>query len=220
MIERAEAAGYSALILTVDTPVLGLRRRDARNDFHRPADVPFANLARYGQADLGSRRAGQRASSTLIDTGRDLTWDDVAWLIDKSSLPLLLKGVLTAEDAVLAKEAGVSALVISNHGGRQLDHAPATLDVLPEIRAAVGDEYPLIVDGGVRQAADILIAVALGANAVGIGRPALWALACGGPELLQGMLSALVNEIRRQLVQIGARSVTEVGPNHVRLAGP
>jgi 4-hydroxymandelate oxidase len=217
LVHRAEAAGYSAIVLTVDAPVHAERPRDARNDFHRPANVPFANLAPYGQADLGSRPVGQRASSTMIDTGRAaLNWDSVRWLGAQCKLPLLLKGVLCYEDAALAVEAGVAGLVISNHGGRQLDRAPATLEVLSEIRQAVGAGYPLVMDGGVRRASDIVIALCLGATAVGIGRPVLWALACGGQHLVESMFMSLAAEFRRQLVQMGVDSVGSLSPRGVR----
>jgi 4-hydroxymandelate oxidase len=206
LVRRAADAGYRALVLTVDLPVLGYRERDRRAGFEMPplpnlAAAPGAPRGRYGEIE------GQRALG--------LTWDDLAEIRSWSSMPLVLKGILTAEDAVLAIAHGADALVVSNHGGRQLDRSPATADVLEEVVDAVGGRIPVWVDGGIRRGLDILAAVALGAEAVLLGRPILWALAAGGEAGVLRALGILREELETALPILGAASVADVTREHI-----
>ncbi len=183
LIERAYAAGCRALMLTVDVPVFGNRLRDLRNNFHLSPNLASQNMA---AVDV-SRRSGPddgsalgRFASEQLDPS--LGWTDVSWIRSVCELPLLLKGIMRPDDAIRAIEHGVDGIIVSNHGGRQLDVQPATIDVLPSIARAVAGRLPILVDGGVRSGADILKAVARGAKAVMLGRPILWGLAVGGEK--------------------------------------
>jgi 4-hydroxymandelate oxidase len=206
LVERAARAGYRALVLTVDTPVLGSREREVRTGFRAsisPSDVP------QPQGDGISDEA--RATHRLLDP--DLTWDDIAWLRSISPMPIVVKGILHPADAKRAAEAGVDGLVVSNHGGRQLDGAVATLDALPGVVEAVdrsGGACEVYLDGGVRRGVDVLRALALGARAVLVGRPILWGLAVGGAEGVARVLEILTLEFDRALALSGMRSPDEV----------
>ncbi len=199
LIRRAEAAGASALVVTVDSPVFGRRERDHQNGFHDlPSGLRCENLVDgTGQA----REIAMDAS---------LTWEAIDRLRGQTRLPILLKGVLHPEDAGLAVEHGVDGLVVSNHGGRQLDGAIASADALPDIVAAVPAGFPLIVDGGVRRGIDVVRAVALGATAVGIGRPVIWALAAGGQEGVTELLELLRTEYDQALALCGGASAADL----------
>lgn len=201
-VERAAATGYRAIMVTVDLPVLGYRERDLRSGFalpplgnfdaarptHRPIDVPLA---------------------------RSLTWDDVASIRTWSTLPLVLKGIVTAEDARLAVQHGVDGIVVSNHGARQLDRLPAAVDVLAEVVAAVDSRAEVLVDGGVRRGLDIAIALALGAQGVLLGRPILWALAAGGQAGVERALAIMQEEFRIALALLGAPRPADITPAHL-----
>jgi L-lactate dehydrogenase (cytochrome) len=170
-------------------------------------------------------RVGKLGTVSLIDYvngqfDRTVTWDDVAWLVKQWGGPFVLKGVQSPADAKRAVDVGASAIMISNHGGRQLDAAPAPIDCLAAIRDAVGDRLELIVDGGVRRGTHVLKALALGANAVSIGRPYLYGLASGGQVGVERALGMLKSELERSLALLGCRTVAEVGPGHVRRVGP
>lgn len=210
LVSEAADAGYSAIVLTVDLPVAGPRERDLRTGFSLPGDLPMPNLPRSlgADADFHDTLAG------IVDP--TLTWQDLEWLRAQTSLPLLVKGILTAEDALLAREAGCTGVIVSNHGGRQLDGAPATLDALPEIVEAAGGTVEVYLDGGVRRGTDVVKALALGATGVAIGRPALWGLAAAGEEGARHVLALFQAEIRHALVLLGCRAPAEVGPQHVR----
>ena len=213
LVSRAEASGYEALMLTVDAPRLGNRERDARGGFHLPAGLLAANLA--AAAAGRSRLDPTTAGSSLADyfernLDPSLTWRDLEWLASESELPVLVKGVLDPRDARLAVEHGAAGVVVSNHGGRQLDTAPATIDALPAVVAALaraGDAV-VLVDGGVRRGTDVLKALASGADAVMIGRPVLWALAAGdgggGERGVRHALSLLASEIELAMMLAGA----------------
>jgi isopentenyl diphosphate isomerase/L-lactate dehydrogenase-like FMN-dependent dehydrogenase len=188
MLRRAEDKGFGAVVFTVDTPLLGWRERDFRNDFEIPPELP----------------------QVLLDMAEDLTWKDIAWLRELSSLPLLLKGILTAEDAVRAVQEGVDGIVVSNHGGRQLDGSPATITALPEVVEAVAGRIPVLLDGGVRRGTDVLKALALGAAAVLIGRPNLWGLAVSGEEGVLAVLEHIRGEFDNAMAIAGVRSVQEI----------
>lgn len=235
---RAKAARYDALCLTVDTPVFGNRERDLvhgmtipprvglKQFLHylsRPAwscdallhrDFQLANIAH--RRDLGGANTFRLIDFLSRQFDRSVTWDDVAWLREIWDGPLVVKGVLTADDAQQAVDAGATAIMISNHGGRQLDAAAAPADCIAEIRARVGDTVELIVDGGIRRGTQVLKALALGANACSIGRPYLYGLAAGGQAGVECALGILRDELLRGLALLGCRHVDEISADHVR----
>ena len=212
LVQAVAAAGYRALVLTVDFPVAGLRERDLRAAFALPDDLPLPNLP----VPL-VRQDFHRELGAIVDPA--LTWRDLEWLREACPLPLVLKGVLTAEDALLAAEHGAAAVIVSNHGGRQLDGVPATLDVLPEVVEAVGERVEVLFDGGIRRGADVLKALALGARAACSGRAILWGLAAGGEEGVSRVLELLRAEVERGLKLLGCCSPAEVTTAHVRRSG-
>ena len=205
-------AGFRALVLTVDFPVAGRRERDLRESFTLPDDLASPNLP-----VAPARRDFHAALGGIVDAR--LTWRDLEWLRSTCELPLVLKGVLTAEDALLATEHGAAAVVVSNHGGRQLDGVPATLDVLPEVAGAAGEGVEVLVDGGIRRGTDVLKALALGARAALTGRAALWGLAVDGEAGAARVLALLREEIEVGLKLLGCRSPAEVTRAYVRPAG-
>jgi len=206
-------AGFGAVMLTVDFPVAGRRERDIREAFTLPDDLASPNLP-----VALARRDFHDALGEIVDAR--LTWRDPERLRSTCELPLVLKGVLTAEDTLLAAEHGAAAVVVSNHGGRQLDGVPATLDVLPEVAEAAGDRIEVLVDGGIRRGTDVLKALALGARAALTGRAALWGLAVDGEEGAARVLALLREEIQVGLKLLGARAPAEVTRAQVRPAGP
>jgi 4-hydroxymandelate oxidase len=218
LVRRAEAAGCKALVLTADAPVVGRRERDVRNRFHLPPGFAIANLLPNGHGDMppASGDSGLAAYvSSLIDPS--LSWKDLAWLQSITSLPIMIKGVLRPDDARRAADAGVAGVVVSNHGGRQLDTAPATIEVLPEIVDALrGHPVEVWVDGGVRRGTDILKALALGARAVLIGRPVLWGLAVDGEAGAASVLRRLAGELDIAMALTGAPTIAEITPDLVR----
>jgi 4-hydroxymandelate oxidase len=213
LVASAEEAGFRAIVLTVDFPVAGRRERDLRAEFVLPDDLPAPNLP----VTL-ARRDFHAALGDIVDT--TLTWRDLEWLRSNCSLPLVVKGVLTAEDALLAAEHGAAGVVVSNHGGRQLDGVPATLDVLPEVAEAVGDRVEVLLDGGIRRGTDVLEALALGARATLAGRAILWGLAVAGEEGVGRILGLLRQEIEVGLRLLGCTRPADVSRTHVRPAGP
>lgn len=224
LIERAEKVGCRAIVLTVDTPRVGRRLRDLRNGFAVPPDVTAVNVDPAVMASAGHGRVGESAieqhSREQFDPS--LSWHDLAWLRAQTRLPLVVKGVLTAEDARLAAAHGVAAVIVSNHGGRQLDGAPASLDALPEVVEAVAGRCPVLLDGGVRRGVDVVKALALGAHAVLVGRPALWGLATGGAEGVQAVLELLMTELDDAMALCGRPRLADIDAATVRHlpAGP
>jgi 4-hydroxymandelate oxidase len=210
LIARAEAAGYRALVLTVDTPRLGLREKDVRNRFTLPGALSMKNFeSRLSDATRWSAHSSFSAYvHDLFDPS--LTWRDVEWLRAQTKLPLLLKGVMTAEDARCSIESGANALVVSNHGGRQLDGVPATVTVLPEVIDAVAQRIEVLLDGGVRRGTDVLKALALGARAVLIGRAYLWGLAVAGEAGVEAVLRILRDELELSMALAGRTSVAAI----------
>ena len=207
--ERAEAAGYRGLVLTVDAPTYGIRPVDKRSHIHLPRDVRIANLD--DRIDLPSKASGEDLMAYLWrEMASDVTWDDAAWLVERSSLPVIAKGVMTAAEARNAVHAGCQAVVVSNQGGRQLDGEPATLDVLSEVVDAVGDEVDVLLDGGIRQGTHVLKALALGARCVLIGRPIYWGLAAGGGDGVLKMLQLFVGELRNAMQLSGVCRAADV----------
>ena len=212
VIAQALENGFSALVLTADLPVYGIRHRETRSGFAAPADdVPAIVAARA--------RGGERQrhhSLDLLESG--LEWDYVAELAERWKVPVLVKGLVTAEDAILACDHGASGVVVSNHGGRQLDGAIASLEALPEVVDAVGERVEVYLDGGLRHGSDVLMALALGARAVLVGRPVMYGLALGGAKGVEQVLDILREETENALALLGCRSPDDVTGGHIARA--
>jgi 4-hydroxymandelate oxidase len=216
LVRRVEAAGATALVLTVDAPLLGRRERDVRNRFALPHDLRVENMgAGAHQVSPGDVADSGLAAyfASLLDPS--LSWADVAWLKRLTRLPLIVKGLVRPDDARRAVDAGCAGVVVSNHGGRQLDGAPATIDVLPAVAAAVGADAEVYVDGGVRRGTDVIKAIARGARAVLIGRPILWGLAAGGRDGVAAALGVLRRELDLAMALCGCPSIAAIGPDLV-----
>jgi len=223
LVKRAERAGYKALAVTVDTPVLGRREADIKNRFSLPSHLTMGNFTKSGGAHAdGTKSAGTTGSglasyvSSLID--KTLTWDDIAWLRRNTRLKIVVKGVMTAEDAVLSVKHGVDAIWVSNHGARQLDTAPATIEVLPEIIRAVNGKVEVYIDGGISRGTDALKCLALGARAVFVGRPSLWGLAHSGEDGVFNIMQLLKDELTLAMMLSGYTRVQDLKPSIVRTA--
>jgi 4-hydroxymandelate oxidase len=189
MLARVATSGYGALVWTVDLVAWGLRHRDTRNAF----DAPLGLVAQHYDYDLA------------------MTWDDLAWVRDHAGgLPVIVKGILTADDARIAVDEGVDAIAVSNHGGRQLDGVVAAIDVLPEVVDEVAGRVPIIVDGGIRRGTDVVTALALGADAVMVARPIAWGLAADGADGVRAVLRILREETANAMAQCGCRTVGEI----------
>jgi isopentenyl diphosphate isomerase/L-lactate dehydrogenase-like FMN-dependent dehydrogenase len=203
LVHRAESAGYRAIVLTVDLPVLGNREKDKRNNVVIPpppfVEANFADVEKRGQEWVS------------------LTWESLSWLRSITSLPILLKGILTAEDALLAIEHAMDGIVVSNHGGRQLDSALASIDALPEIVEAVAGRCEVFFDGGIRRGTDILKALALGARAVLVGRPVLWGLAANGAEGAYQVLEILRKELELAMTLSGRPTLSSIDRTLVKI---
>ncbi|HVL66813.1 MAG TPA: alpha-hydroxy acid oxidase [Vicinamibacterales bacterium] len=219
LVARAEAAGYRALVLTVDTPLLGRRYRDVRNRFVLPDGLSMRNFeaAMTNAARWGAHSSFAAYVHDLFDAS--LSWDVVAWLRAQTRLPIVIKGVLTAEDAALAVDAGARAVVVSNHGGRQLDGAPAAIEALPEVVDACAGRVEVLMDGGVRRGSDVLKALAYGARAVCIGRPYLWGLAAAGEEGVRDVLRILREELTLAMALSGRPSIASIDRSLVAAPG-
>lgn len=212
LVERAAAAGFEAIVLTVDVPIIGYRERDRRSGFDLA--VPFGNFAET--EDGPSHRPDASGFAYADPWGHRVPiWDDLAIVRSWSSLPLVVKGILTAEDAVLAVEHGAESIVVSNHGARQLDRTVTPVDVLPEIVRAVGGRAEVWVDGGVRRGLDIAVALALGARAVLVGRPIFWALAGGGQAGVERALAVLREELEIAMALLGTPTPGDITPGHL-----
>lgn len=208
-VERAVDAGYSAILLTVDLTRTGRRERDIRNAFSLPEGLSYANLESRRRAATADG-PDPFARNVNANTNASIGWEDLEWLVAKTSLPVIVKGVVRADDARRAVDAGARGLVVSNHGGRQLDYAIASLDALPEVVQVVRGEVPVLLDGGVRRGTDVLKALCLGAGGVLIGRPYLYALAVGGADGVRGMLEMLREEIALSMSLLGARRLSDL----------
>lgn len=204
VIRRAEAAGYRAIVLTADLPRLGNREKDIRNNFVLP---PHLELANFAGIDLDS----------YIALPYNLTWDSLDWIRTITSLPILVKGILTAEDAQIALDRGASGIIVSNHGGRQLDTALAGIEALPEVVEAVDGRCEVFVDGGIRRGTDVLKALALGARAVLVGRPILWGLAVNGAEGVHHVLELLRAELELAMALSGRPTLESIDRSLVKL---
>jgi L-lactate dehydrogenase (cytochrome) len=243
LVHRAGAAGYTAIAVTVDTTVSGRREKDFRNGFSYSMRVNVRNAVRiapqllprplwawryvkdgmpFDLANTADATAnGVALSLAKAASGEESaspSWDELAWIRENWKRPLLVKGLLTAEDARRAVDAGCEGIIVSNHGGRQLEGAPASLDALPEIVAAVGDETAILLDGGVRRGADVAKALALGARAVLIGRPYVWGLALGGEAGVEHMLALLRLELTTTMQLMGCESVHHLDPSWITTA--
>ena len=220
LVNRAVKAGYKALCLTADTPVLGRRERDERNAFTLPPGFGIANLKPAGLDGMPEVEQGSAFAQYVTDLlDSSLTWDDVDWLKSISPLPLVVKGIMTAEDAVLAVDHGIAGIVVSNHGGRQLDSTLGSLDALPEVVAAVRGRIEVYLDGGIRRGTDVLKALALGAKAVFVGRPVLWGLALGGADGVRAVLDELRTELDTAMALAGCATLKDIESSLVLRAG-
>ncbi|MFL5908400.1 MAG: alpha-hydroxy acid oxidase [Solirubrobacterales bacterium] len=210
MVEEAVEAGYEALLLTVDAPYAGRRERDLRTGFQVPAEIRAPAI----EGAVGHRSLTTAEVFGLIDPS--ITWSDLEKLCGEFHLPVLVKGLIAGEDAALAVEHGAAGVVVSNHGGRQLDNAPATIDALPEVVEAVGGRIPVLLDGGVRRGTDVAVALAIGAQAVLVGRPFLWGLAIDGEAGVSRALEMLADELRLALALLGCPDPAALGADHVQ----
>lgn len=221
LVERAERAGYKALVLTVDSPLLGRREKDVRNRFKLSDEFKLGNLAGRSIDNLPNAVGDSGLAhyiSTLYDT--TLSWTHVEWLRSITKLPIILKGILRPDDAVKAAEHGAAGIVVSNHGGRQLDSAPATITVLSEIVNAVGGKVPVLFDSGIRRGTDVFKALALGASAVMTGRPILWGLACDGETGVLSVLEMFRSELQLSMQLAGCPTIDSIKADSVRLKAP
>jgi L-lactate dehydrogenase (cytochrome) len=238
MIRRAAAAGFETLVLTVDTAVFGRRERDVRRGYTLPPklglDTIIDGIRHPGWtwrfirnepiifSNIEGREVGDGSDAVVLadyvnsQFDPSLSWKDIEWLRSVWSGPIVLKGIQTVEDARLAVDQGVEAIVLSNHGGRQLDSAPATVELLPEVADAVGGRIEIICDGGVRRGADIVKAVALGATAAMAGRPYLYGLGAAGEAGVDHVLGLLEGGVTRTMSLIGCRTTTDLNPDYVR----
>lgn len=210
LIAEAVDSGYEAIVLTVDAPYAGPRERDLRAGFEVPAELRTPAI----EAAVGSRSLTTRELFGLVDPS--LTWSDLESLAAECELPVLVKGVISPIDAELAVEHGAAGVVVSNHGGRQLDRVPASVDALEGVVDAIEGRAPVLVDGGVRRGTDVAVALALGADAVLVGRPALWGLAVSGQAGAERALEILTEELRLALALLGCPSPAAVEREHAR----
>ena len=217
LVHRAEAAGAEAIVVTADAPGLGTRERDMRNSFRLPDDLALENLVPLGKGNFPKVTGSALAAYVRENFKSDLKFEDLDWLCGCTRLPIIVKGVCRGDDARRAAEHGAKAVVVSNHGGRQLDTAPATCEALSAVAAAVGDLCEIYVDGGIRRGSDVLKAIALGARAVLIGRPILWGLCVGGEQGATNVLEILRRELDEAMLLCGC---TELGDINRSLLAP
>jgi 4-hydroxymandelate oxidase len=219
LLERVERAGYRAIVLTVDAPYIANRERDRYNNFTLPDGIRFGNFI-----GRGYREAGATSDTPITWQTRGereiLTWDVIPWLRSATSLPLLLKGILTAEDAARAVQAGIDGIIVSNHGGRQLDTVLPTIEALPEVVQAVDGRCEVYVDGGIRRGTDILKALALGARAVLIGRPVIWGLVVDGEAGVRDVFRILQEELTLAMRLAGCPTIASINRSLVKIGGP
>lgn len=217
LVARVEKTRCSAIVLTVDAPLLGPRERDVRNQFALPEGLSVKNLMGAGQGNVTKEMFGSGLAkyvSTFIDPA--ISWRDVEWLRGITKLPILIKGIVRADDARRAVDMGARGVVVSNHGGRQLDTSPATIDALPRVVEAVAGRAEVYVDGGVRRGIDVVKALALGARAVLVGRPVLWGLAVDGERGVARVLEILRSELDNAMGLCGASAVADIDASLVR----
>jgi 4-hydroxymandelate oxidase len=211
LVERAEACGMGAVVLTVDAPVLGRRERDLRNRFQLPSGVRLANVPSSGSVPTPTGH-GESGLGTNFASGIDaaLSWRDVDWLCSITRLPVLIKGIVRGDDAAKAVDHGVAGIIVSNHGGRQLDTAIASVRALPEVVDAVAGRVEVLLDGGIRRGTDVIKAVALGARAVLLGRPVVWGLAADGETGAKRVLDLLRAEVDLAMALCGCPTIGDI----------
>lgn len=205
LVQRAEAAGCGALMITVDTAILGTRDREKRNLFHLPPGMERENLKTLGAS---ATRADHFKDYTILDAALD--WKTIAWIRSFAKIPVLLKGILSPEDARIAADEGLAGVLVSNHGARNLDTVPATIEALPAVMDAVEDRIPVLLDGGIRRGTDIIKALAFGARAVLIGRPYLWGLALAGAEGVARVVQILRAELEASMKLCGVTALDQI----------
>ena len=212
LVRRAELAGYEAIVVTVDAPMLGRRERDLLNGFHVPSDLPVPNLDGEPRDLLATPAPTASALARFVAEHWDpsLSWADIAWLTSITSLPILLKGIVRGDDAARALDRGIAGVIVSNHGGRQLDTAVPTARALPEVAAAMAGRGTLLVDGGIRRGTDIVKALAMGADGVLLGRPALWGLAVAGEDGVVHTIDLLREELSLAMALCGAARIDDL----------
>lgn len=218
LVKRAEAAGAEAVVLTVDAPGLGTRERDARNNFCLPEGLTVENLAPLGKGTFPEVKGSCLAAYVRESFKQDLGFDDLDWLCSSTQLPVVVKGVCRGEDGRRSAEHGAKAVVVSNHGGRQLDGAPATSAVLPYVVDTVAGRCEIYVDGGIRRGSDVFKAIALGARAVLVGRPILWGLSVAGEEGVAHVLEILKRELDEAMLLCGCTKLSEINRSLLRPA--
>lgn len=214
LLQRARAAGCSAIVLTVDAPLLGKRERDVHNRFQLPADLSVKNLLAHAMAELPDHPEDSSLAAhaaTMFDA--TLSWDDIEWLRSVSDLPIIIKGIVHPDDARRATELEVAGVFVSNHGGRQLDTAVATVSALPDVVEAVDGQATVLLDGGIRRGTDVVKALALGADAVAVGRAPLWGLAVDGEAGVDAVLGILREELDLAMALCGCSSISQIGPD-------
>lgn len=211
LVERAHAAGFQALCLTVDAPVLGKREKDTHNQFVLPSDMELANFSRLAHLEIPYQPGESGLFAYFLEQlNPALSWSDLEWLQSLSPLPLVVKGILRGDDAMRAVEHGAQAVMVSNHGGRQLDGAIASIDALSEVVTAVGEQVDVLVDGGIRRGTDVLKALALGAKAVLLGRPVLWGLTLAGEAGVKHVLELLRDELDLAMALSGCAKLQDI----------
>ncbi|XP_074566542.1 glycolate oxidase 3 isoform X2 [Curcuma longa] len=215
LVRRAERSGFKAIVLTVDTPRLGRREADIKNRFTLPPSLTLKNFEDLDLGKMDKTNDSGLASYVAGQVDRSLSWKDVKWLQAITSLPIVVKGVMTAEDTKLAVQAGVAGIVVSNHGARQLDYVPATINSLEEVVKAAQGKVPVFLDGGIRRGTDVFKALALGASGVFIGRPVIFALAADGEAGVRKVLEMLRDELELTMALSGCTSLKQITRNHI-----
>ncbi|MCL7030248.1 hypothetical protein MKW94_030169 [Papaver nudicaule] len=215
LVRRAERAGFKAIALTVDTPILGRREADIKNRFTLPPHLTLKNFEGLNLGQMEKTSDSGLASYVSGQIDRTLSWKDVQWLQTITKMPILVKGVVTAEDTRIAIQAGAAGIIVSNHGARQLDYAPATISCLEEVVKAAQGRVPVFLDGGVRRGTDVFKALALGAAGIFIGRPVVFSLAAEGEAGVRKVLQMLRDEFELTMALSGCRSLKEITRNHI-----
>jgi 4-hydroxymandelate oxidase len=216
LVKRAEAAGAEAIVLTVDAPGLGTRERDSRNSFRLPDGLRVENLAPLGKGNIPEVKGSGLAAYVRQNFKQNLSFEDLDWLCHATRLPVVVKGLVRGDDARRSIEHGAKAVVVSNHGGRQLDTAPSTCDALPHVVDAVASSGEVYVDGGIRRGSDVLKAIALGARAVLVGRPILWGLTVAGEQGARQILEILRRELDEAMLLCGCTKLSDVDESLLR----
>ncbi|XP_030552420.1 glycolate oxidase 1-like isoform X2 [Rhodamnia argentea] len=215
LVRKAERAGFKAIVLTVDTPRLGRREADIKNGFALPPNLTLKNFEGLDIGKMDRTNDSGLTTYAAEQVDRSLSWKDVKWLQTITTLPILVKGVLTAEDTRVAVQAGAAGIIVSNHGARQLDYVPATIMALEEVVKAAQGKLPVFLDGGVRRGTDVFKALALGASGVFIGRPVLFSLAAEGEAGVKKVLQMLRDEFELTMALSGCRSLKEITRDHI-----